>query len=126
MRRIGFPALLLALSLLTGCAGVTVGTISPAEYLAQRRGDVLTTGKLSSSAQEVLRVIGSDADQCRKDGSACRENLASSAGLSDEQRLSALSEVWLQLALAGGDGGSAAQPMAPEAIDAWLETARHA
>ena len=126
MRRIGFPALLLALSLLTGCAGVTVGTISPADYLAQRRGDVLTTGQLSSSAQEVLRVIGSDADQCRKDGRACRQNLATSAGLSDEQRMSALSEVWLQLALAGGDGGSAAQPMAPEAIEAWLETARHA
>ena len=127
MRCIGFlPALLLALSLLTGCAGVTVGTISPADYLAQRRGDVLTTGQLSSSAQEVLRVIGSDADQCRKDGRACRQNLTTSAGLSDEQRMSALSEVWLQLALAGGDGGSAAQPMAPEAIEAWLETARHA
>ncbi|RIX85256.1 esterase/lipase family protein [Acidovorax cavernicola] len=129
MNRVRFPlwpALLLALSLLTGCAGVTVGTISPAEYLAQRRGDVLTTGKLSSSAQEVLRVIGSDADQCRKDGRACRQNLATSAGLSDEQRMSALSEVWLQVALAGGDGGSAAQPTAPEAIDAWLETARHA
>ena len=126
MRRVGFPPVQLPLSLLSACAGVATGTITPADYLAQRRGDVLTTGQLSSSAQEVLRVIGSDADQCRKDGRACRQNLATSAGLSDEQRMSALSEVWLQLALAGGDGGSAAQPMAPEAIEAWLETARHA
>ncbi|WP_418120383.1 esterase/lipase family protein [Variovorax sp. 350MFTsu5.1] len=117
------PALACAAALLAGCAGVTVGSISPAEYLAQRRGDVLTTGRLSTSAQEVLRVIGSDADICRKDGQACRNALADSSGLSDEQRLSALSEVWLQVALAAEKGGGAADAAA---IEAWFETARHA
>ncbi|WP_395316052.1 esterase/lipase family protein [Variovorax sp. UC74_104] len=106
-----------------GCAGVKVGSISPAEYLAQRRGDVLTTGRLSTSAEEVLRVIGSDADLCRKDGQACRNALADSSGLSDEQRLSALSEVWLQVALAAEKGGTATDATA---IEAWFETARHA
>lgn len=121
------PALLCAAMLLAGCAGVKVGSISPAEYLAQRRGDVLTTGKLSTSAQEVLRVIGSDADLCRKDGQACRNALTDSPGLSDEQRLSALSEVWLQVALAAEKGATAAEPAsANTAIEAWLETARHA
>jgi pimeloyl-ACP methyl ester carboxylesterase len=135
MRRLWLPAVWLAVSLaatlLAGCAGVKVGSISPADYLAQRRGDVLTTGKLSTSAQEVLRVIGSDAELCGKSGPACRAALADSPGLSDEQRLSALSEVWLQVALAADKGASTAEsisePSSPDAaIEAWLETARHA
>jgi pimeloyl-ACP methyl ester carboxylesterase len=119
-------ALLCATMVAAGCAGVKVGSISPAEYLAQRRGDILTTGKLSTSAQEVLRVIGSDADLCRRDGQACRQALADSAGITDEQRLSALSEVWLQVALSADKGGTTDGPSADKAIDAWLETARHA
>jgi hypothetical protein len=127
-RGFSLPTLLCAALLLAGCAGVQVGSISPAEYLAQRRGDVLTTGRLSTSAQEVLRVIGSDADLCRKDGQACRQALAESPGITDEQRLSALSEVWLQVALAEEKSGGAAGSKAPAgaAIDAWLESARHA
>ncbi|MFM9923762.1 alpha/beta hydrolase [Variovorax sp. H27-G14] len=129
-RTFSLPALLCAAMLLTGCAGVKVGSISPADYLAQRRGDVLTTGKLSTSAQEVLRVIGSDAELCGKNGPACRQALAESPGLDDEQRLSALSEVWLQVALAADKGGNTAEPLsstaATTAIEAWLETARHA
>lgn len=122
-------ALLCAAALLAGCAGVKVGSISPAEYLAQRRGDVLTTGRLSTSAEEVLRVIGSDAELCGKDGPACRSALADSPGLSDEQRLSALSEVWLQVAIAAEKSGSATPPGSSAdtaAIEAWLESARHA
>ncbi len=129
-RTVSLPALLCAAALLAGCAGVKVGSISPADYLAQRRGDVLTTGKLSTSAQEVLRVIGSDAELCRRNGPACRQALADSPGLDDEQRLSALSEVWLQVALAADKSGTAAEPVssttAAAAIEAWLETARHA
>jgi triacylglycerol esterase/lipase EstA (alpha/beta hydrolase family) len=125
----GLAALLCAAALLAGCAGVKVGSISPAEYLAQRRGDVLTTGRLSTSAEEVLRVIGSDAELCGKDGPACRNALADSPGLSDEQRLSALSEVWLQVAIAAEKSGSATPPGSRAdtvAIEAWLESARHA
>lgn len=126
LRFFPLPALLCGALLLAGCAGVTVGSISPAEYLAQRRGDVLTTGKLSTSAQEVLRVIGSDADLCAGNDQACRRALADSPGLTDEQRLSALSEVWLQRALAGSRGVAASEPPAASTIEAWLETARHA
>ncbi|RYF56047.1 MAG: alpha/beta hydrolase, partial [Comamonadaceae bacterium] len=93
------PALLLALAwLLTGCAAVSVSTISPADYLAERRGDVLTTGRLSGAAQEVLRVVG--IADCREQPAACRQTLAAVAGITDEQRLSALSELWLEHALA--------------------------
>jgi triacylglycerol esterase/lipase EstA (alpha/beta hydrolase family) len=119
-RRGAWALVLLALALLTGCAGVTVSSISPAKYLAERRGDVLTTGRLSETAQEVLRVAG--IADCRERPVACRGTLALSEGLSDEQRLSALSELWLEAALA------ADKALGPEdiAVDAWLETARHA
>ena len=112
--------LLLPWLLLTGCAGVTVSSISPARYLAERRGDVLTTGRLSNAAQEVLRVAG--IDDCRERPVPCRGALGRSDGLSEEQRLSALSELWLEAALAADK--SVDQDDA--ALDAWLEAARHA
>lgn len=130
--RLQWLLLLIVAWLVAGCAGVTVGSISPAEYLAQRRGDVLTTGRLSTSAQEVLRVIGSDAELCRENGQTCRQALAESPGITDEQRLSALSEVWVQRALDMGkdaekDAGKDSTTTKPDArIDAWLEAARHA
>lgn len=37
-------------ALLPGCAVVSVSSISPKEYLAERRGDVLTTGRLHGRA----------------------------------------------------------------------------
>jgi triacylglycerol esterase/lipase EstA (alpha/beta hydrolase family) len=59
-------------------------------------------------------------------GPACRAALADSPGLTDEQRLSALSEVWLQVALAAGNDKATANSEGDAAIEAWLETARHA
>ncbi|WP_326543163.1 esterase/lipase family protein [Pseudorhodoferax sp.] len=115
--------LLVALVLLAGCAGVTVTSVSPAKYLAERRGDVLTTGRLSESAQEVLRVAG--IADCRERPVACRGTLGISGGLTEEQRLSALAELWLEAALAA-DRAAGAQAMPEAALDAWLETARHA
>lgn len=120
MKRWYWPALALLLVLLTGCAGVTVSSISPSDYLAERRGDILTTGRLSNSAREVLRVVG--ITDCRERPLACRGALERSGGLSEEQRLSALSELWLEAALAAD--------RLPEqddaAFDAWLQAARHA
>ncbi|KQP39050.1 triacylglycerol lipase [Pseudorhodoferax sp. Leaf274] len=110
----------LALVLLAGCAGVTVSSVSPAKYLAERRGDVLTTGRLSETAQEVLRVVG--IADCRERPVACRGALGISGGISEEQRLSALAELWLENALAA-DKALATDEIV---LDAWLETARHA
>lgn len=126
--------LLLVCALLTsGCAAVSVSSVSPARYLAERRGDVLTTGHLSGAAQEVARVAG--IDDCGEAPDTCRQALSQAEGISDEQRLSALAELWLQAALeadrqpagtsdaqAAGQGGDADAA----AVDAWLETARHA
>ncbi|GKS83552.1 alpha/beta fold hydrolase [Acidovorax sp. SUPP1855] len=118
-------AALCAAAVLCGCAGVTVSSMSPREYLSQRRGDVLTSGRVSEATEEVLRVIGSDADTCADDLADCRNQLAASNGISEEQRLSALAEVWLQVGLEGERDRSAPLPQ-DEALDAWMESARYA
>ncbi|MGK5055755.1 esterase/lipase family protein [Janthinobacterium sp. LB2P49] len=123
MRRLRVCALLCAAALLSGCAAVTVSAISPADYLQQRRGDILTTGKLSASASEVLRIIGSDIAACEANTGSCRADLARSELLSDEQRLATLSELWLETALAEEKQGG--HPSA-ERLAAWLESARYA
>ena len=117
---------LCALLLMSGCAAVSVSSVSPSNYLTERRGDVLTTGRLSTSAQEVLRVVG--IEDCREHAAACREALAGTAGLTEEQRQSALAELWLEAALAADtrpapDKAASQQDLG---LDAWLETARHA
>ena len=120
MKRWSWAGLGLLLLLLTGCAGVTVSSISPSDYLAERRGDILTTGRLSSTAREVLRVVG--ITDCRDQPLACRGALERSGGLSEEQRLSTLSELWLEEALAADK-----HPEQDDAaFDAWLQAARHA
>ncbi len=135
-RGLGVWLLLAAALLMSGCAAVSVSSVSPALYLAERRGDVLTTGHLSGAAQEVARVAG--IDDCGEAPDSCRQALAQAEGITDEQRLSALAELWLQAALEA-DRPPAVAPEAPDAqpagqggdadataVDAWLETARHA
>lgn len=119
-RWLGWLALGLGALLLSGCAGVTVSSISPSSYLAERRGDMLTTGRLSQTAREVLRVAG--IATCKELPVACREAVGASDGLSDEQRQSALSELWLETALAASEAPGEDEA----ALHAWLETARHA
>ncbi len=115
------PALLLLL-VLSGCAGVKVSTIDAEKYMEQRRGDVLTSGKLSGYTKTSLQVLGIDAEACAKDGEPCRRLLAVTQGLDNEKKLSALSELWLQEAIAQERRHHAYTA----ALQAYLETARHA
>lgn len=119
---------MLALTL-SGCAIVSVGSVSSEDYLSARRGDVLTTGKLSASARTALQVVGIDEARCNSNILACRKALIASAGLGDEQRLSALSELWLQEALQYEE----MQKLEPvndtlkaATLSAYIESARHA
>ncbi|MDM0044438.1 alpha/beta fold hydrolase [Variovorax dokdonensis] len=111
---------------LSGCAVVSATTTSPSRYLAERRADVLTTGRLSNTAREALRIVG--IENCREAPAACRDRLGEATGLTQEQRLSALSELWLEAALAADKEfgrwptASARDPV----LDAWIECARHA
>ena len=112
--------LLCGVFLLFGCAGVTVSSSDSSDFLAQRRADVLTSGRLSAATGESLRVIGSDVKPCLADEVPCRQLLRVAPGLNDEQRLSALAELWAHHALEM----QAREPQ--EARAAWMEAARHA
>ncbi|MFT4178267.1 MAG: alpha/beta fold hydrolase [Thermomonas sp.] len=117
------------LPLLGGCAivrefrpVVTMDSMTPGEYIAQQRGDILTTGKLSVQTAQAIRVSGLDADGCPAATTSCIEAMRTAPGLTNERRLSALSELWLRHALtleAQGDTGDAQ-------LGAMMEAARHA
>ena len=97
------PALTLCLvftcALLSGCAGVKVNAIDNDDYLIQRRGDVLTTGKLSNATRTSLQIVGTDEKTCRKDLPLCRQQVTQNLGLDDEQRITAMAEIWLLQAM---------------------------
>lgn len=121
-------AVVLSLLLSSGCAMVTMKQVAPTDYLANKRGDVLTSGKLSAASQETLSVIGMDVAQCEKDVAACQKTLGHTDVLPEEQRLSAQSELWVKtaLALTPKPKDREKTPMSDAALDAWLEAARYA
>lgn len=116
----GLSLLLLCLVLLSGCAGVKVSEVDNQDYLSLRRGDILSTGELSMTSRTALQVIGRDEKQCRANLTNCRLALRRSEGLSTENLLATLSELWLQEALQT----PASHPL--KRTDAYLESARHA
>lgn len=121
--------LLLMVALSSGCAAlhpaaVKVRTLTPVEYITAKRGDILTTGKLSASTVETIRVAGLDDGACREPSPACIDSLAEADGLADEDRLLALSELWLRQA--AGPRESRTARTNDERLGAWLEVARHA
>jgi hypothetical protein len=113
-------ALLCALSL-ASCAGVKVNTIKNDDYLALRRGDVLTTRDLRASSKATLQVVGIDDGDCCENLPRCRARLKDNDGLAEEGRLSALAELWLLQAMGGG-----LVSREPDQVNASLEIARHA
>jgi len=117
----------LALLLSSGCAMVTMKQVSNTDYVMAKRGDILSSGKLSALSQESLSVIGLTDSDCGKDMPACRNTVATTDGLQTEQRLSTLAELWMQQAMALTPKAKLDEDaqLSPEALDAWLETARY-
>lgn len=117
---------LLALSvMLAGCAGVKVSSVSSSDYMALRRGDVLSTGELSAYTRAALQVFGIDKKMCEDQGAVCRKILAEAIGLHSENRLSALSELWLREAMEL-DRPHEDDACFEDIVNAYLETAKHA
>lgn len=135
---------MLATLLFGGCAilrefgpAVAVEARTPGEYIALKRGDILTSDKLSAATMETIRVAGLDGEgACARTDVACIQALADIEGLSEERRLSALCELWLQQALeqsaarrrreSAADNHAGAGADADGNLDAWVEVARHA
>ena len=111
--------------LLSGCAGVKSVSVSTNDYMSQRRGDILTTGEMSSAVGVALQVVGVNEKQCRNAPQECRISLAENIGLDNEQRVSALAELWLQEALAM-DQKVNEGVLAADVLNAYLESARYA
>lgn len=127
MRRLLPVVAVMALLLSSGCAMVKMKAVSNTDYVMLKRGDILSTGKLSALSQESLSVIGLTESDCSKDMPTCRQTVASNDGLQSEQRLSTLAELWMQQALALTPKAKGNEPieLPPAALNAWLETARY-
>lgn len=115
---------MLSFLLLSGCAGVKSVSVSTNDYMSQRRGDILTTGEMSSAVGVALQVAGINEKQCRTTPEQCRSQLAENIGLDDEQRMSALAELWLQEALAM-DQKVNEGILGEDVLNAYLESARY-
>lgn len=122
--------ILFFISILSGCSlllsdfqpSVAVSNIKPQDYIAQQRGDVLTTGKLSLQTRQTILVSGLDNGVCAKpDSLACLHGLAEFNGVSEESKLSALAEIWLLYAIT-----TSKDVDARNVFSAWLESARYA
>ncbi len=127
IRRLLPVVAVLALLLSSGCAMVKMKSVSNTDYVMQKRGDILSTGKLSALSQESLSVIGLTEGDCSKDLPSCRQTVTTNDGLQSEQRLSTLAELWMQQALALTPKAKGNEPieLPPAALNAWLETARY-
>ena len=105
--RLSLVALIL---LATGCATVKVEDTSPREYLAARRGDVLSTGHLSHATTSELFSRGITAKSCEHDESRCIRRLfdAEALGGVEDGVLAAIAELAMAEAIRGDTKSSSA------------------
>lgn len=101
---------------------VGVSRLTPRDVVAESRADVLGSGRLSDGTVQALNVVALTAKACERSFDACTEIVGRSGGLDPEQRLSALSELWLGRALRGDRGPA----MDDATLDAYLQSARYA
>jgi pimeloyl-ACP methyl ester carboxylesterase len=118
-------ATLAMLLCLSACAMVGVSRIKPHDYVTERRADTLGSGRLSDGTVQSLNVVALTTDTCARDFADCTDTLARSPGLTDEQRLSTLSELWMARAIRI-DPAKPGVPMEDAALDAYLQSARYA
>ncbi len=108
---------------LNACAMVGVSHINTNDYVSQRRADVIVANRLSDRTVQSLNVVALTADNCQREFTACTDTVAHSAGLTDEQRLSALAELWLGRALQA-ERSQRGAVMDDATLDAFLQSAR--
>ncbi|WP_295572011.1 alpha/beta fold hydrolase [uncultured Stenotrophomonas sp.] len=131
---------------LGGCAtlrqfgpSVQVASVTPGQYIALKRGDILTSGKLSAATTETLRVAGLDEAACAKPGLPCIEAMEASIVVREEDKRSSLAELWLQYAMTlpapkreystSGRAKTAITELDVDfqpRLDAWMQVARQA
>jgi pimeloyl-ACP methyl ester carboxylesterase len=123
IRTIAAAALLLIC--IDACSVVGIQRLGTHDRLAERQVDILTADRLSDRTVQALNVVAVSVKDCEKTFLRCAQTLAQSSGLSDEQRLSALSELWLARALKEEHGKRGELPN-DSALNAYLQSARYA
>ncbi|WP_331692944.1 alpha/beta hydrolase [Pandoraea sputorum] len=112
------------LTALSGCAMVEVRSLGPEQYIAMKRGDILSTGKLSASTDETVRVAGLDETLCAKSSLDCIDALGRAKEIDVDRRLAAMAEMSMQLAIAQTPTGE--RQWNDAQFDLWLRSARYA
>ncbi|HEX3383496.1 MAG TPA: alpha/beta hydrolase [Paraburkholderia sp.] len=115
---------LLASGLLSGCAMVTVSTQGPEQYIAMRRGDILSTGRLSAATRDTLHIAALDENTCQREPLDCINTISTVGGINTDRRLSSLAELSLQMAITHTPLN--ATEWSDAQFDLWLRTARFA
>ncbi|UJM91291.1 alpha/beta fold hydrolase [Rhodanobacter denitrificans] len=110
---------------LDACAMVGVSHVDTPDYVSQRRADVIVADRPSDRTVQSLNVVALTPDSCQREFAACTDTVARSAGLTDEQRLSALAELWLGRALKA-ERSRRGKAMDDATLDAFLQSARYA
>lgn len=105
---------------------VTVRPITPNEYITLQRGDILVSHQLSALTIQTIRAVGLNTDECVTHLLLdCTLALTNTKDISDERKLSALAELWLQRAISmhttTAHAGDSVATLAP-----WMEAARYA
>lgn len=118
-------AVLAVLLCLNACAMVGVSRVKSHDAINERRADVIGVGRLSDSTVQALNVVALTEESCEKTFADCSQTVADSPGLNDEQRLSALAELWLGRAVKA-ERPKAGASMDDATLDAYLQCARYA
>lgn len=122
-RRAARVAAAACLAALSGCAMVEVRSLGPEQYIAMKRGDILSTNKLSAATDETIRVAGLDDTICAKPSLDCIDALGRAGEIDSDRRLAAMAEMALQLAIAQTPAGE--RQWNDAQFDLWLRAARY-
>ncbi|MDP1540518.1 MAG: alpha/beta hydrolase [Moraxellaceae bacterium] len=102
---------------------ISIDNSSARDYHSQRRGDMLSTGKISAYSRETTKSAGIDINTCLPNPQLCQPQLLDSSLVTAESGLSSLAELWLSYALAR-DGKRHPDNTPQFLIQAYLEVAR--
>jgi len=103
---------------------VTVSSLGPEQYIAMRRGDILSTGSLSAATRDTLHVAALDENTCQRVPLDCIDTIATASGINTDRRLASLAELSLQMAIDNTPAN--AVEWSDAQFDLWLRAARFA
>ena len=98
---------------------------SPSEFVTERRGDVLSAGRLSDTTRQALNVVALTPKSCTAQFKACLRSLETTTGLTNESQLSAQSELWLGNAIELSNKATA-NHSSSDSLNSFLQCARRA